>query len=246
MTEKELVISSKFSITSADTDINARLRPGALVNWLIQMAIRSADSMGFGFEELKKQDLFWVLSSLTLEIERPLMWYDEAEIITWPKNVHNLMYVRDFLIKEPRGDIIGRATSGWFAIDLARHRPRKVEGDHSEIFDILRDRHAMERLPEKLLPAGEGNSRDLFTTYYDIDLNRHVTSVRYIDWMMDSVPLDVLLSASPKRLTINYLKEIGINETVRVTTRPGQDGIYHFEGMKTASGSVAFRGRIGF
>ena len=64
---KNLVLTTNYSVTSADTDMYSRLRPGALVNFLIQSAIESADQMGYGFGGLKKQQLFWVLSRLTLE-----------------------------------------------------------------------------------------------------------------------------------------------------------------------------------
>ncbi len=53
-----LISVSEFNITSAETDIEARLRPGALVNLLVQSAINSADSLGFGFGGIRSQNHF--------------------------------------------------------------------------------------------------------------------------------------------------------------------------------------------
>ncbi len=64
-TEEELISVSTFKVTSADTDMEARLRLGALVNFLIQAAINSADALGFGFGGIRGQQLFWVLTNQT-------------------------------------------------------------------------------------------------------------------------------------------------------------------------------------
>ncbi len=98
-TEKDFTLFSKFNITSADIDMQARLRLGGLVNLLIQSAINSADQLGFGYGGLKEQKLFWVLSILTIEIYKPLEWYDIAEVETWPKNVERIIYLRDFIVR---------------------------------------------------------------------------------------------------------------------------------------------------
>jgi medium-chain acyl-[acyl-carrier-protein] hydrolase len=245
MTEKELVLVLKFPVTSADTDIASRIRLGALVNFLIQSAIRSADDLGFGFEHLHKQKLFWVLSSITVQINRPLMWYQNAEVETWPKDVHKMLYLRDFFIRDHEQNIIGRATSSWFAIDFEKHRPHKIEGDHSEIFNALRKRYALPHLSEKLNPVMEGMATEIKSTYFDIDLNKHVTSTRYIDWMMDMIPLDFLLVHYPKLLTINYLKETSPGETIRLKTFR-EENCFYFEGINANLGVVAFRGKICF
>ena len=50
ISEKNPVSISVIDITTADTDMHSRLRLGGLANLLIQAAINSADSLGFGFE----------------------------------------------------------------------------------------------------------------------------------------------------------------------------------------------------
>ena len=51
LSEKNLTLYTGFKITSADTDMYTRIRAGALLNLLIQSAINSAESLGFGFAE---------------------------------------------------------------------------------------------------------------------------------------------------------------------------------------------------
>ena len=246
MTGSDLLLSARFQVTSSDTDISGRLRLGALVNFLIQAAIQSADKLGFGFEYLNQQRLFWVFSGLHLEIDGPLSWYDEIEVETWPKNVYKFLYLRDFFRKDEHGKIIGKATSSWFAIDYDHHRPQKIEGDFSEMFHLLQDRVAIGSIPEKLVPLKEGISTDIKTNFFDIDLNKHVTSSRYVDWMMDLLPLDFHLNNYPKSLVINFMKETNIGERIRILKAPGDQNCFAFEGNNLDREAVAFRGRICF
>ena len=42
--------------------------------------------------------------------------------------------------------------------------------------------------------------------YSDIDFNRHVNTMRYIEMMLDMLPVDMLTQEAPVRLDIHFLK----------------------------------------
>ncbi len=242
MTKNELTLFSKFNITSADTDMQGRLRLGSLANLLIQAAINSADQLGFGFSGLKEQKLFWVLSRLTVEIYKPLKWYNIAEVETWPKDVERIIYLRDFIVRNQNKEIVAKATSGWLAIDIETKRPKTIDGLHGQLFSKLKDKHALNVSPEKLLPVYDGNEYNYKSTYFDVDLNKHVTASRYIDWMMDTFPVDFHINNYPKLLSINYLKETMPDQTIKVI-RKEYSNEFSFEGSN-AEHKNAFRGKI--
>lgn len=246
LSEKELSIRTKYRITSADTDMFGRLRLGGLMNLLIQSAIQSADSLGFGFKGLKGQQLFWVLSRITVEIDKALKWYDEIEIETWPKDVEKLLYLRDFFLRDQDGNKIGRATSGWLAIDVANKRPRKVDAINEDVLIRLNTKKAFEELPEKLEVLTTGEEKEIQTSYFDIDLNRHVTSSRYIDWMMDFLPVDFHEKNYPKKFSVNYMKETMPGETIQLRKHHLEGNFILFEGSNLHKNSSAFRGKIAF
>jgi len=244
--KEDLILSTGFSVTSADTDMFRRLRPGGLVNFLIQAAIQSADSLGFGFGGLRKQHLIWVLSRLTLDVYRPPEWYESLEVETWAKDVEKLIYLRDFIVRDGKKQEVARATSGWLAIDLQTRRPKKLEGVEAEIFEQLRDRHGLERSPLKLTGTRDGQLFEIQPAYFDFDLNRHVTSTRYIDWMMDTFSVDFHEKHYPGHLSVNYMKETRPGETLRIYRDQEGEGSYLFEGINDHAGKPSFRGRVDF
>ena len=243
---QELALEYIFDVTSADCDMNARLRPGGLVSYLIVAATKSADTLGFGYEFLSRHHLYWVLSRMTVEILRPLKWGEKAVVVTWPKDVDGLLYLRDFEIKNQSGELIARATSGWLAIDADSKRPRKVEDRFSYMFDLMKNRHAMQQKPDKLVAVTNGDVYEIISSWFDLDLNKHVTSSRYIDWMVDKLPVDVLTCQYPVGLSVNYLKEIVLGETTRLTVSSEPDGTFQFEGVGAAGERPSFRGKILF
>jgi medium-chain acyl-[acyl-carrier-protein] hydrolase len=242
----QLVLQYTFDVATADCDLNARLRAGGLVNFLVLAAINSADTLGFGYDGLRGQQLFWVLSRMIIEIYKPLKWYDKAVVETWPKDVNGLLYLRDFVVKNQHGEIVAKCTSGWLAIDIHSKRPRRVEEKFSYIFDRMKDKHALEPLPEKLGPVAEGEQFELKTTWFDLDVNKHVTSTRYVDWMVDTFQAGFLLSHYPTRLSINYLKETMGGETIRIVRTSRDENQFLFEGTNPDNASVKFRSRIDF
>jgi len=244
--KNDLISSLKFKVTSAETDMEARLRPGALVNHLIQSATHSADKLGFGYESLKKHNLFWVFSRLTINIVRPLKWSEVIEIETWPKDIVGLLYTRDFIIRDEDGKVVGRAASAWLPIDLETKRPKRKESFDSEFFTFLKDKHALKEPPEKLSETKEGEVFKVNSTYFDIDLNKHVTSTRYIDWMMDTFPVDFLRNNYPKALSINYIKETMPDMKLDITKRQNGLGEFLLEGAHSETGKTSFRGKIIF
>lgn len=244
--DSHLILRIPFKVTSADTDMSARLKPGSLLNMLIQSAIQSADSLGFGFGGLKKQQLFWVLSRMHIDIVRPLKWYENIIVETWPKNVDGLLYIRDFFLYDEKGEMVGKATSGWLAIDMVSKRPKLYEGIDASMLNTLKYRHAIEELPEKLEGTSEGDENEIPVTYYDIDLNRHVTSCRYLDWMVDQIPVDYLLSHYPLSISLNYIKETQLGERISMRTIQQDPKTFIFEGTHIKAKKTSCKGRIIF
>jgi len=245
LSEDNLTLNSSFKITTADTDMYMRVRLGGIVNLLIQSAINSAESLGFGFKGLRKQQLYWVLSRMTVEVYQPLVWNQEVEVETWPKTIEGLLYMRDFIVRDKLQNIIARATSGWLAIDAETKRPKFLDRIEAEMFMYLKDKHALNELPEKLPPTSAGETFHVQSGYFDFDLNRHVTSTRYVDWMMDSYSVDFHKTNYPKLLSINFMKETLPGDSLSII-RNNHDSQFSFEGTNLLQKTVAFRGKIEF
>lgn len=244
--EKDLVLQNKFTVTSADTDMFRRLKGSSLVNFLIQSAINSADKLGFGFANLKTQKLFWVLSRFTLEVYKPLHWYDTAIVETWPKSVDGLLYTRDFIVYNTRNEIVAKATSGWLAIDFENKKPKLFNGIQAQILVSLQKKYALDYMPHKLDGVESG---DIFTTratFSDIDLNGHVTTTKYLDWIMDTFEPQFHKEMYVNEISINFMKEILTGEQIKILRSLINKDSYRFEGSIDSKLKSSFRAQVSF
>ena len=244
--DEDLILSRSFSVRSHETDIAGKLRPGALLNYLIQAAVDSADHLGFGLADLRESEVFWALSRLTLFMDRPVKWREEVRVETWPKDIAGLHVLRDFRIIDLNNVEIGRAVSGWLLVDAQNKRPRKVE--RNEIFTRLRDRHAAEpHYLERLLEPHEPNDDEtqVESTYFDFDINQHVTAARYVDWMMDALPFEFQRERYVSRMSVNFVRELLPGDGI--VLRKWEFPEYHFfSGTSVEEGRVSFQGKVTF
>ena len=79
-------------------------------------------------------------------------------------------------------------------------------------------------------------------SYSDIDYNGHTNSMQYLQWMLDSYPIDRLYSNTLKRLEINYIHEVRHGETVDVYWQDTPGGTLF--AVRGTDGAESVRARI--
>ena len=242
----ELILSMPFTVTSAETDMYGRARLSALINLFIQSSIQSADRLGFGFSDFSPQKLFWVLSRISVKITGPLQWTQTGVVETWPKDIDKLLYIRDFIMRDSRERVHARATSGWLTVDMETKRGKLIELEDPTLFFRLKERHGLMHRPEKLGPVHGETVAEIKVSYFDLDINRHVTTTRYFDWMMDTFGHEFHRDKYPQAVSANFIKEIKPGETIRIVRNQTGANSYCFEGFNLCREITAFRGAITF
>ncbi len=231
-----LILRQPEMVSTADADCYGHLRPGALVNFMLQSAVKSADELGFGLAYLREHDLFWVLSRLSVEVYEEINWQDELEVITWPRDIDRLFYLRDFVVERRNGQKLAAATSAWLAIDANSKRPVTLDAEHSEIFTRMSGvSSGIQNLPKIQIPEEEPSfTESVSPVYSDFDLNGHVTTTRYIDWAMNTFTFEHHKTNFLRTLQVNFLKEVLPNEKLTLHRFDSEEG-YHFQGIMNGS-----------
>jgi medium-chain acyl-[acyl-carrier-protein] hydrolase len=241
------ILEEEFLVTSAETDFKHCLRVSSLVNMFIQIAWHHAEELGFGIKYLHQNNLAWVLSRFHLKIDSLPHWNETLRLVTWPKGIHRLKYLRDLEVFNNTGNRIAYATSEWLLIDMKTKRP-KLQGPDTEIFSKNKDKHAIENLIESLNPLTEDSTSILLKAYYsDIDLNQHLTTTRYIDWMFDTFELDFHKKYQCNEIILNFIREIPYGlDVLQNRLSESYKNIHKFEFVKNTDRQILFRGKIQF
>ena len=203
-------------IESFDVDILGRLRPQTLLAYLLNSAWNHAKGTGYGYEELSVRNLMWVLTKMQLIIKRHPKWGDQVAIETWGKRIERLYALRDFAVSSTSGEKMISATSSWMVLDKTSGRPQRFHLK-TDGFPWQPGREEIKTNLQKVPELQSGKQIGHFRVQFsDIDVNRHVNSTKYLQWMIDSHSQEHLEEAELKAVELSFLAEALPNDEVTV------------------------------
>lgn len=169
----------------------------------------------------------------------------ELKISTWPKGFDRLFASRDFFIRNKEDKIIARASTYWLIIDLETKRPKALKEIPPQLLNP--DRFAIQRKLEKLSkPIDITFQKQREAVYSDIDLNKHVTSVRYSEWITDTIPGEIMESGRISSYEINHISELFRGDEVGVQVSMEEEKVFLGNVFHAGSGREACRVRLVF
>ena len=208
--------TEQVRIRAADVTPDGTASVLSLVTYFQEAAGRHAAALGVSMEDLLAAGRAWVLARFRMEVARLPRWADEIRIETWPSGLDRVFATREFVVRDAEGPI-AQGTSAWLVIDSERRRPVRPP---SALHDIeLPDRPAPLATPLDDLPAPAhiDRARTFDVRYHDLDLNRHVNNVRYLEWALETLPPAVLDERRCTAVALQFEAETTLGDPVRAT-----------------------------
>ena len=225
----------------------------SIFNFFQEAAISHAESLGVGREAMAQTNQVWLLSRMSVQVDRRPRFGETVTVRTWPRGAEKLFTRRDYDILDADGKAAVRASSSWIIVDISKRRPMRPQS----IVDTMPRNDGLDALPAAAVSLGENPSlqkcREHSALYTDVDANGHVNNISYIRWIENAINPELLEQAKQMRLDINYLNEILRNETTGIwvapiETNPAADETpppaqaFAFEGRK--ENQTAFRAEL--
>ena len=196
-----------------------------ICEYMQEAAGNHASKLGLSIDRLYREKVAWVLVRLRLVPERMPALHSRIVVETWPVGVDGLQYRRDFIIRDAKGNVLLRALSQWVVVSLETRKVGRVPafiteaglGDCGAATALDDGKH---RLPE----VDAAFETCLFRARLsDVDRNQHVNNVRYMDWILESVP-DAIRSGRLAELELAFRAEAYKGDMVAVRTMPDDLG----------------------
>ncbi len=227
MTEPQKKTVSRFPVACYDTDVAHYLKPGSFMDLAQELANVSADSLGFGFDDLQRYGMAWVLSRMHIEFLSLPRWKNVVELQTWHKGFEGPFYVRDFRMLDAVGTPIVLATSSWLVFDVASRRLLRREHLEEKLpMDTRYPESAIDAPCDKIVMPQEGLEEvaEHRVSYSDVDFVGHANNARYVVWAMDCLDYETVSTRRVRSLRINFNKEIRPGESVAIFRAPVEGG----------------------
>ncbi|KAJ1382925.1 HotDog domain superfamily [Sesbania bispinosa] len=189
-------------------------------------------SDGFGATHgMMRNDLIWVVSRMQVLIDYYPIWGEVVEIDTWVGASGKNGMRRDWLIRsQATGHIFARATSTWVMMNRKTRRLSKMpEEVRDELTPWFIEKQAInEDTPEKIVKLDKEAkymNSDLKPKRSDLDMNQHVNNVKYVRWMLETIPDQILEGYQLSGITLEYRRECGSSDIVQSLCEPEEDEI---------------------
>jgi medium-chain acyl-[acyl-carrier-protein] hydrolase len=215
-----LQFEKEFRIHVYETGPDGKLNLYSLFNYMQDIASDHAIKLGFGRDDLMRDNRFWVLSRMYAVISEWPLWGDLIIVKTWPNGTEKLFALRNYEVKYPDGRHIASATSSWLILDRTTKKVQRPDSILTQYNPNLHTDNSPIRYASKLEPAMENGSTSqrYSIRISDLDVNLHTNNVKYLNWVSDSYDLDFMMKNVLQSAEINYLAESVYNEEIIIRT----------------------------
>lgn len=233
----------QFMIDAYLSDFRGKATLPMIGGFMLKSATRHAEERGFGYTAMVDKNRAWVLSRMAIEIYIYPQNDSYMNIRTWVADVNKIFTERCFSFHDNRGNVIGYARSIWAAIDLETRRP----GNILALEGLTDNINTQEDCPisgvKKILPIKNELPTDQFSVKYsDIDINKHLNSMKYIEHFLDIFEISMFKEKEICRFEINYQSECKYGETIDILKKEETENIYLLEMLQTSA--IASSSRI--
>ena len=212
-----LKYTQNFHIPCYNTDAAWRLKPAAFMDLAQEAAGLHAVELGFGYEELIKNNTAWILSRVNIQFVDTPLWRDDITLTTWHKGANRLFFLRDFIMTDKDGKERVKATTSWLVLNLETRRlvrdPMLMEEGTVCTENVIETPADKVQMP-KDVPAERVLEHAV--AYSDVDMNNHTNNAMYMQWAMDAVDYEIASTRAVKEITINFNRETKAGDVVSI------------------------------
>ena len=187
-------------------DSKGRMRPSNICSSMLNFAYRHADARGFG----ATGTLGWVIARMALHIERTPMQRERLNIETWIRNLYHGFTDRCMRMIDEEGNEVASMITTFAMIDLETRTSVDLNGDIGVAMNgclVPDEQLALRRIPSINRTPVEEVTFKRRPHYSDIDVNGHMNSIRYIDHILDAMPIEYINSHNLTDIVVAYMQE---------------------------------------
>ena len=203
-----------YVLTAGESNACGRMPLTLVTERVIEVATEHANALGIGYAALITKNMGWVLSRLSIEMTRYPVINEHYTLTTWIETYNRHFSERNMVMTAPDGSVFGYMRTVWVAMDFESRTMADLTSFEQEAVPVADLPCPIERIP-RMPPLGADAVEESYTfRYCDIDFNRHVNTVRYLDLILNHWSLDHFDKNIIRRFDIMFRRECHYGETV--------------------------------
>ena len=217
-----LIKSENFTIRTYEIDNRKQATVPALVKLMHEAAMQNVIDLKLSVWDLEPHKISWVLMRKQLIIKELPSLGDAIKVVTHCAGFEKFFTYRDYKIFNQQDELIAYASSTWLLMDTIKRRMARIP-NFILALECPPESACLPRPKNKLPKFERVDLAKQFTVgWYDLDFNHHLNNVFYLQWILETVPDELLHTAQLVQIDIIYKlecqwKEAVVSETQLIT-----------------------------
>lgn len=209
-------------IRYSETDSECKLTLEALLDYFQDCSTFHSEDLGIGIEYLNERNLFWVLVSWQIVVDRYPQLGERVTIGTFPYAFKGCFGYRNFCMLDETGRCLAKANSLWTLLERDTLRPghptQEMLGKYT-----LEEKLPMEYAGRKIvIPENGGMEGSITVMPWHLDANNHVNNGQFVRMALS----ELTLHSPVAQLRAEYKKQAYLDDVLHayVGYRKGEAG----------------------
>lgn len=226
---RQIQFSHTYTLTAGESDAEGRMPLTLVTERVIEVATEHANLLGIGYDTLITKNIGWVLSRLSIEMIRYPVINGHYTLSTWIESYNRHFSERNFVMTDAAGDVLGYMRTVWVAMDFESRTVADLSVLLREAFPVANIDCPIAKAARIPSLADECDVDRYTFRYRDLDFNRHVNTVRYLDLILNHWTLEHYDSHVVRRFDILFHHECHYNDTVELRVEGGDGPVSRCE-----------------
>ena len=228
-----------YTATASDITPLYRLTPNALLMYFQDCFARLMTIHHVAAFDIIKQRRMWVITEVQIAIEpTDALWSEDFTVELWVSELTSLRIYCDFrIVRKADEQLIATGTSQWNILNLDTKRLETtdfLDGKLTVVPELMTGSHKKVRFPK---PQSTDMQMVHRATRLDLDFNFHVSNRSYVTIALLTMPDEILASQKLTSLTVHWLHETYLDDTLTCRMTRLEDGNY-LHTLTNADGEV--------
>ncbi len=214
----------EFELRYFEMDKSGKASSVTMLTLLQETAADHCYLAGHGLFSLMSENLGWVLLSGVMEMDRYPEYKEKIIIRTWLSEYKSIRGIRENIIYDENYNIIGRAKGLWLFFDIEKRRPTKILNDFKEKWSSCEETCISYDASTKIDAINSGKYMKRFkVNIYDTDTNKHVNNIRYLQWLVESIPEEITDNYYLHSIEGRFIAEAQYGDVIISLTNNGEE-----------------------
>ena len=210
-----MIFKEKFKMGLNDIGKDNKIKNISILKILENIGGYHSDIAGYGSNDIDTNKLTWILLDWKLKVLNRPKYGQTLDVHTWARVGNRFFTYRDFEIYDENGTLCAIATSKWTLINIEEGKMERITEEVIEKYKTEeKEVFPGEKLDKLQMPEEFLSSINYTVKRKDIDINKHMHNLNYLDLAYEALPEEVYNLRPFDNVRIMYKKEIKYGDTV--------------------------------